>query len=108
MDAEVARVVLHFGGECEHLGGHVVVALFGGALYASPRVDLFRPRVELAGRVSEGAAHVTDGGAAAVGDHVRDLGRVLPAVTGVNVLDDLLAAVALDVDVDVGWPVTLR
>ena len=54
------------------------------------------------------AAHVTHGRARLVGDHVGDLGGPVAAVTLVDVLDDLLAAAGLDVQVDVGRPVALR
>ena len=46
--------------------------------------------------------------AAAVGDDVGDLRGVVAAVALVDVLDDLLAQVGFDVDVDVGRPVARR
>jgi hypothetical protein len=45
--------------------------------------------------------------AATVGDHVGHLGGVAAAVALVDVLDDLLPATRLDVEVDVGRPVAL-
>ena len=59
------------------------------------------------GRVAERLGHVAHRRLGAVGDDVGDLRRVVPPVLGVDVLDDLLAPVALDVDVDVGRPVAL-
>ena len=64
-------------------------------------VDRLRPCVHLLGGVPEGLAHVAQGRARPVGDHVGHLGGVQPAVALVDVLDDLLAPARLDVDVDV-------
>ena len=52
--------------------------------------------------MAEGSGGVTDCGSGAVGDDVGDLGGTFSAVSGVDVLDDLLAAAGLDVEVDVG------
>ena len=73
----------------------------------SPPVDPLRPRVLLAGRVAERLGHVAHRRLGAVRDDVGDLRRVVAAVLAVDVLDDLLAPVALDVDVDVRRPVAL-
>ena len=51
---------------------------------------------------SQRLAYVPDGGTAAVADEVGHHGGVGPAVLAVEVLDDLLAAVVLNVQVDVG------
>ncbi len=67
----------------------------------TPPVDLFRPCVLLADRVPERLGHVPDGGLRPVADHVRDLGRVPAAVLPVDVLDHLLPAVGVEVDVDI-------
>ena len=72
-----------------------------------PAVDALGPGVLLAGRVAERLGHVAHGRLGAVGDDVGDLGRVVAAVLGVDVLDDLLPPVALDVDVDVRRTVAL-
>ena len=107
MDAEVARGVLDLEREVDHRLGDRAVVLPGGDPDRAPRVDLLRPRVLLAGRVPERLGHVAHRRAGTVGDDVGDLGRVVPAVARVHVLDDLLAAVGLDVDVDVGRAVAL-
>src|SRR5436190_17522539 len=90
----------------------LVAGLVAGLLMAEPRrapaVDLLAPGVLLARGEPERAGHVPDRRAGTVGDDVGDLGGVLPAVLGVDVLDDLLAAVGLDVQVDVRRPVALR
>ena len=51
--------------------------------------------------MAEGSGGVTDCGSGAVGDDVGDLGGTFSAVSGVDVLDDLLAAAGLDIEVDV-------
>ena len=51
--------------------------------------------------MTEGPGGVTDCGSGAVGDDVGDLGGTFSAVSGVDVLDDLLAAAGLDIEVDV-------
>ncbi len=71
-------------------------------------LDHLAPGVLLPGRVAERLGDVADRGLGAVGDHVRDLGRVAAVVAFVDVLDRLLAPVGLDVEVDVGRPVALR
>ena len=58
--------------------------------------------------MSEGLAHVAHRGAGAIGDHVGDLCRVLSSISCVHILNDLFTAIALDVDVDVGWPIAFR
>ncbi len=65
-------------------------------------LDLLAPRVLLSGGVAQRLGDVADRGLGPVGDDVRDLRRVLAPVQFVDVLDGLLAAVGLDVDVDVG------
>ena len=52
-------------------------------------------------RVAERPGGVAHGRARPVGDDVGDLGGVVASVAGVDVLDDLLAAAGLDVEVDV-------
>ena len=72
-----------------------------------PGVDLLAPRVLLAGGEAEGLGHVPHRRLGPVRDDVRDLRRVVPPVQLVHVLDDLLPALGLDVEVDVGRPVAL-
>ena len=105
VDPEVAREALdHAASSMTWLGDLVL----DGGLDRPPGVHLPGPGVELAGRVPEGPAHVAHGRAGLVGDHVGDLGGPVAAVALVDVLDDLLAAAGLDVQVDVGRPVALR
>ena len=59
------------------------------------------------GAVAECARHVAHGRTRAVGDDVGDLRGAQAAVALVHVLDDFFAAIALDVEVDVGRPVAL-
>ena len=107
VDAEVAREVLHLRGQLEHRGRDGDVVLPGGGGHRSPAVDLLRPRVLLAGRGAERLGHVADGRLRAVGDDVGDLRGVVAPVRVVDVLDHLLAPVALDVEVDVRRAVAL-
>ena len=93
--------------QLEHLLRDLVIGLGLRARDRRPPVDLLRPRVLLAGGVAEGAGHVAHRRAGPVGDDVGHLRRVLAAVAPVDVLDDLFATVALDVDVDVGRTVAL-
>ena len=85
----------------------VRVVLRLGDGHRPPAVDALGPGVLLAGGVAERLGHVADRRAGPVGDDVGDLGGVVAAVLAVDVLDDLLAAVALDVDVDVRRAVAL-
>jgi hypothetical protein len=82
-----------------------VVALPGGRGDAGGVVDLFGPRVLLSRRIAQGLGGIAQRGAGPVGDDIGDLGGVVPAVGVVDVPDGLLAAVGLDVDVDVRRPV---
>ena len=52
--------------------------------------------------IAQGLGHVAHRRAGPVGDDVGHLRGVQPPVPGVDVLDDLFAPTALDVDVDVG------
>ena len=87
MDAQVA-------GLADQLFGKLPDALgsFGGAS---------GPGVHLACRVAERAGSIPQRTLTPVGDDVRDLGGVIPTVTAVDVLDDLLAAAGFDVKVDI-------
>ncbi len=70
-------------------------------------VDPLGPDVDLLGAVPEGLADVADGRPGPVGDDVRHLGGVVPAVVLEDVGDDLLAPARLDVEVDIGRAVAL-
>ncbi|OIQ77028.1 hypothetical protein GALL_412830 [mine drainage metagenome] len=75
---------------------------------APPPLDRPAPGVLLPDVVPERPRGVPHRGARPVGDHVGNLRRVLTVEAFVDVLDDLLAAPRLDVDVDVRRPVPLR
>ena len=68
----------------------------------APPLHLLRPGVLLPAAEPERLRHVAHGGLGPVADDVGDLGRVQPAVLAVDVLDDLLAPIGIEVDVDVG------
>ena len=60
VDAEVARRVLHLGGEIEHVLRNGAVGLGGGRRDTTPSVDLLRPGILLARLVAERLGHVAD------------------------------------------------
>src|SRR3546814_19065960 len=98
-----------FRSQLQHVGGDCAIYLLlsGGGGDGAPPVDLLRPRVLLPGRVPQRLGDVADRRLGPVGDDVRHLGGVTPAVAPVDVLDRLLAAARLDVAVDVRRPVAL-
>jgi hypothetical protein len=95
------------GGGAGHRQGDVGVSGLARLHDAAPAVDLLGPGILLAGGVAERLGHVAHRGTAPVGDDVGDLGGVAAAVALVDVLDHLLTAARLDVDVDVGGAVAL-
>ena len=72
-----------------------------------PPVDALRPGVLLTDVVAEGPRGVPDRGSRPVLNHVGDHRGVDAPKAPEDVLDDLLASVGLDVDVDVGRAVAL-
>ena len=111
MDTEVARRVFDFERQFKHrLRNDRALLLFlllHRHRYSSPAVDLFRPGVLLAGFVAERFGHVAHRRTRPVGDHVGNLCGVMSSVAFIHILDDFLAAVGLDVDVNVGWTIPL-
>ena len=105
MDAQVPRERLQLVGVRDDVLGDLLDVDRGDR---TPAVDLLAPGVLLAGREPERLGDVPHRRARPVRDHVGHLGGVLPAVLLIDVLDDLLAAVGLDVHIDVGRPVPLR
>ncbi len=74
------------------------------SLFAFPRIEPVDPlgdRVHLVQAQPQRLANVTDGRARAIGDHLGGDGGPLAAVFLVDVLEDLLAALVLEIDVDV-------
>ncbi len=68
-----------------------------------PVADELGQSLDEVGRQAEGFPHLARAAPAAIGNHVGRHGRAVPAVALVDVLDDLLAAVAArQVEVDVG------
>ena len=108
VDAEVPGGIAQLVGQVGDLCRDAPALLPTGR--ADPRPALQPPGegVLLAGGVPEGPGHVTHRRAGPVGDDVGHLGGVAAPVAPVDVLDDLFAAPALDVDVDVGRTVPLR
>ena len=107
MHAEMPWRSAESSSEFEHLGGDRSAGL-GGRGEPTPALDLPRPGVLLSGFGSECFGRVTHRRPRSVGDDVGDLRGVVSSVTLVDVLDDLLAAAGLDVDVDIGRSVAMR
>ena len=97
VDAEVARRLHERAGVLQHPVGDVVSTRDG----ALPPLDLLRPGILLARRVPEGLRHVADGVLRPVLDDVRDLRGAFAAVRVEHPLDDLLASVRVEIDVDI-------
>ena len=70
--------------------------------------DQLRQPVHLVGGEAERLAHVADGRAGPVADDLADHAGAVAPVALVDVLDDLLAPLVLEVDVDVGRLAPLR
>ena len=73
----------------------------------APPVDPAGDRVGVAGRQARDLRHLAQRRARPVGDDVRHLRGAVPPVPLVDVLDHLLPALVLDVEVDVGRAVAL-
>ena len=103
----MARKVLDLSGQFEHRCGNRDVGV--GRMFpdASPMVELFGEPVPATRPIAQRPGRITNRRARAVADDVGHLGAVVAPVTLVDVLDDLFAAVALDVDVNVGRPIAL-
>jgi hypothetical protein len=108
VDAEVAGEAQQVVGKLDDLVWHSGGRERGVAHRAVPAFDLLAPRVLLARGEPQRLRHVTHRGARAVGDHVGHLCGASTAVAAVDVLDRLLAAAGLDVEVDVGVTVPGR
>ena len=100
VDAQVPRQPLQLPGQRGHVIGHARVVA-GHLARAGP----VGPGVQFLRRVAEGPARVPQRQPRPVRDHVGHLGRPVPAVAVVDVLDRLFPAAVLDVQVDVGRPV---
>ena len=100
VDAQVPGEAQQLVGQVDDLLGHRRRAAAPSAS-AVPALDPLAPRVLLAGREPERLGDVAHRRARPVGDHVGHLGGAAAPVAAVDVLDHLLAAAGLDVQVDV-------
>ena len=100
VDAEVPRRLQQLDREVDDGLRDVVVV--PGRQGRAPALHLLRPGVLLAGAVAERLRHVAHRVLRPVLDDVGDLRGVAAAVLLEHPLDDLLAAVRVEVDVDVG------
>ena len=115
VDSQVPRELQQVVRELEYVGRNPIRIRRCAVLWLRvfradgvPAVDPLRPGVLLPDAVPECLGHVADRGAWPVGDDVGDLSRVASPVLLVDVLDDLLAAAGVDVDIDVGFLVAGR
>lgn len=99
VDAEVSGESQYLLRELHDRGGDVVGVTRD---LSTPALDLFGPGVLLTLAVSERFGHIADGVLGAVGHHVGNLRSIATAVFGVDVLDDLLAAPGVEIDIDIG------
>ena len=109
MLGEMAGKADQFAGERERLGKARIGRIESGAARMLVRDRLRRPAPQRAGeradrvlRQAENLADLADGAAPAIADHGRGKPRALASVTGIDVLDHLLAPLVLEIDVDVG------
>jgi hypothetical protein len=114
MDSEMPWHVFDTRRQLENVGRNAVIGstvgtgLLGHLVHPPPSIDLFRPGVLLARRVTESTCHVAHGRTGAIRDHIGHLSRVMTAITFVHVLDHFFATTALDIEIDVGRSVTFR
>ena len=99
VDAQVPGELHDLHGQTHHRVRDVVV---GTGDSRTPALHLLRPRILLAGTVPHRLGHVAHRELGSVLDDVGHLRRVLPTVLVEDVLDDLLTALRLEVDIDVG------
>ena len=110
--ARVPRVLAKLRGLTHRNGGVLTHFGCGGELVEGfgtgrPAVHPLAERIGLTGWEAGGLRHLPQRGARAVGDDVRHLRGAVAAVPLVDVLDHFLAALVLDVEVDVGRAVAL-
>ena len=117
MDAQVPGEVDDLPAELEQLAAHAIRNLARRVTARLVRVRHFhvgmplqplRQAVHLSQRQTQRLADVADGGAPAKADDVRHHGRATAAVALVDVLNDPLAFLVLDVQVDVGRLIPIR
>ena len=68
----------------------------------------FRPRIGRALRVAQRTRGIAGRPLAAIGNDISHLRRAFPAVGAIRVLDNFFAAAGLDVDINIGRPITVR
>ena len=69
----------------------------------APTINRARETLDGIGRESKRFADITNGALSAVTDDFTDECGAMASVLGVDVLDDLLATLMLEIDVDIGW-----
>ena len=74
--------------------------VIGAGCFASPRLSRQR-RLNIAAE-AEYLGHLAKRAARAVGDHRRGQSGTGPAVSGINMLNHLLAALMLEINIDIG------
>ena len=102
MDAQMPRRLEQLLGQLDHRGRDSMIISAVAVDHLGVGVELLGPGILLAGGIAERLRHVPDRRLGPVADHVRHLCGIAPAVALVDLLDHLLAAVGVEVDVDVG------
>ncbi len=102
VDAEVPGELLHAFGQFDDRLRDAGIGRNRLSGRVRARADLLGPLVLLLRGVAKRSASVADRHPRPVRDHVGDLRGLAPAVGAVDVLDDLLAPLVLDIQVDVG------
>ena len=68
-----------------------------------PPIDAFQKLFHHGGIKTQGFAHIPDGAARPVADHRGGQGCAFPAVTPVDVLDNLFPPFMLEIHINIGW-----
>ena len=109
MLGKMARETVQRLGEMDRKGERFIFGVhadFAQALWRKalpvPPADIARERARYVSRKPERLADIANGAAAAIGNDGRGKPRPVAAIARVNILDDLLAPLMLEIDIDVG------
>ena len=112
----MARCVFDLCGQLDHrrrngvgigLGRNCVGVVFKLGNERTPTIDVLGPCIGLTWGIAKCTGHIAHRRTRSVGNDIGDLSGVVTAMTLVHVLDDFFASTRFDVDIDIGWTVTL-